>query len=267
LWAVVLRAGRAAVLSHDTAAELSGLVDDPADLIHVTVPTDRRVAPMEGVVVHYSARAGPALQPGPELPRTRIHETVVDLTQTARRPEQAISWITTACARRLTTPDRILAALADRKKVRWRRLLTAVVDDTATGCQSVLERRYLHDVEQAHALPKGRRQAVLSVGKSRRYEDVRYDEYRTSVELDGRAAHPEDRRWIDRRRDNEAAANGDRVLRFGWHEVCTPCASALQAARALRAGGWRGRPRRCRRPDCMIPKTFRTYSYKKSTGS
>jgi hypothetical protein len=267
LWAVVLRAGRGAALSHQTAAELAALVDEPASVIHVTVPGSRRVRPMRGVVIHCSSHVGLAVHPGLDLPRTRIEETVVDLTQTARGPDEAIGWITGACSRRLTTPDRILAVLRGRKKLRWRRLLSAVVDDTAAGCHSVLERWYLRDVERAHALPKGRRQALRQVGKARRYEDVRYDDYRATVELDGRAPHPDDRRWLDQRRDNEAAAAGDRVLRFGWRDVCHPCVPALQTARALRAGGWRGRPKRCRRPDCVIPKTFGGNNRKNSSGS
>jgi len=44
LWAAVLRAGRGAVLSHQTAAELWGLADAPNSLIHVTIPSDRRVS-------------------------------------------------------------------------------------------------------------------------------------------------------------------------------------------------------------------------------
>src|SRR5271169_538667 len=37
LWAAVLRAGPGAVLSHETAAEVHGLVDKPSRVIHVTV--------------------------------------------------------------------------------------------------------------------------------------------------------------------------------------------------------------------------------------
>ncbi|HEY6311195.1 MAG TPA: type IV toxin-antitoxin system AbiEi family antitoxin domain-containing protein, partial [Streptosporangiaceae bacterium] len=43
LWAAVLRAGNGAVLSHQTAAELHGLIDAPAESIFVTVPSTRRI--------------------------------------------------------------------------------------------------------------------------------------------------------------------------------------------------------------------------------
>ncbi len=52
------------------------------------------------------------------------------------------------------------------------------------------------------------------------------------------------RRKLRRRRllDNEAAADGHRTLPYGRGDVVTPCATAIRVARALRAGGWTGRP-------------------------
>jgi very-short-patch-repair endonuclease len=78
---------------------------------------------------------------------------------------------------------------------------------------------------------------VQKSGGARRYEDVRYDEYASVVELDGSATHPEEVRRRDRLRDNESAATGTRVLRYGWVDVGRPCATAVQVAHALRAGG------------------------------
>ena len=56
LWAALLRAGPAAVLSHQTAAELNGFLAAPAPLIHVTVPSGGQVAAIPGVRLHYSRR-------------------------------------------------------------------------------------------------------------------------------------------------------------------------------------------------------------------
>jgi hypothetical protein len=55
LWAAVLRAGPGAVLSHLTAADLHGLLDPPAELIFVTVPSTRRIS-VPGLVVRTSER-------------------------------------------------------------------------------------------------------------------------------------------------------------------------------------------------------------------
>lgn len=253
LWAAVLRAGRGAVLSHGTAGELQGLVDRPSDPVRLTVPADRRISAVPGIVVHLSARAAAARHPTRLPPQTRIEETVLDLAQRADTLDDALGWLARACGRRLTTADRIRKAIGRRAKLRWRTELLAALDDTADGCHSLLELRYLRDVERAHGLPTGVRQAVRPRRGGRWYDDVAYDAWRTRVELDGRAAHPPDRRWRDTHRDNAAAAVGETTLRYGWTDVTrTPCATAHQVAQVLRHHGWPSQPRPCG-PNCPIP--------------
>src|SRR5579862_1585227 len=55
LWAALLRAGPEAVLSHQTAAERHGLIDEPSPVISITVPAARhpgRWMKIPGVVIH-----------------------------------------------------------------------------------------------------------------------------------------------------------------------------------------------------------------------
>jgi very-short-patch-repair endonuclease len=252
LWAAVLRVGGAAVLSHESAAEAIGLVDDPQTPIHVTVPPGRRVLSFRGVTVHQSNRAVLARHPLRLPPQTRIEETVVDLIQSCSRLSDALGWITRACGRRLTRPERIALVIDARKKVRWRADLLAAVTDVGAGAQSPLELRYLRNVERAHGLPRACRQrAVLRPG-GRFYDDVRYEPFGVVVELDGRAAHPDEARWRDMRRDNVSVLDGRRVLRYGWADVAAqPCAVAAQVAQSLRLAGWRGAPHPCG-PTCPM---------------
>ncbi|MEV8516706.1 hypothetical protein, partial [Dactylosporangium sp. NPDC051484] len=70
------------------------------------------------------------------------------------------------------------------------------------------------------------------------FRDVEYAAFDTVVELDGHAYHPGEHRRRDRLRDNESATEGCRTLRYGWTDVAAPCSTAVQVARALRAGGW-----------------------------
>jgi very-short-patch-repair endonuclease len=66
------------------------------------------------------------------------------------------------------------------------------------------------------------------------YRDVRYPQWKTIVELDGREAHPPDEKFRDLRRDNRAAIAGDASLRYGWRDVAgDPCAVAAQVALLL----------------------------------
>ncbi|GFJ86471.1 hypothetical protein [Phytohabitans rumicis] len=207
LWAVLLRAGPGAVLSHHTAAELAGLV--PAqDPVHVTLPPSRRVARIPGVVVHVSRAAGAGRHPTRVPAQTRVEETVVDLTQSARDLDEAIGWLARACGQRLTTAARLSEAFGARFRVRWRTELTAALRDVADGCHSVLEMRYLRRVERAHGLPRSTRQRARRRPGGRWYDDVYYAEYQVVVEVDGRAAHPDERRWRDMERDNAGVAAG-----------------------------------------------------------
>ena len=240
LWAVALVSGPDAVLSHETAAELAGLVTAPNDEVHVSVPLARRVTSRPGIIVHRSMYAlpHPVLRPS----RTRIEDTVIDLTQTAAHLEVAAGWLVRGVAARLTTAARLLDVIGTRPRVRWRRELIAVLADVSEGCHSMLELRYLHRVERAHALPRGRRQHR----RGRWFDDVDYAEFGVSVELDGRAAHPAELAFRDHRRDNAAVLTGSRVLRYGYADVARrPCAVAAEVAAVLRAAGWRDRPRGC----------------------
>src|SRR6266851_8391675 len=117
LWAAVLHAGPGAVLSHQTAAEMQGLSDEPSSLIHVTIPEARRVEPVGGIVIHRSGRVQSARHPVLLPPRTRIEESVLDLVQQATTFDRAFAWAAVACQRRLTRADLIAIAMDDRKKL------------------------------------------------------------------------------------------------------------------------------------------------------
>src|ERR1700760_4422127 len=106
LWAALLWAGAGAVLSHETAAELWGLIDPPGPVIHVTVPPRRNPArggAMAGVVVHRSARDDRIRPRGPGPPRTGIDDTVIDLTQTSATAGEAFTWLGRAIGLRVAT--------------------------------------------------------------------------------------------------------------------------------------------------------------------
>src|ERR1700683_1039040 len=251
LWAAVLRAGRGAILSHQTAAELHGLIDSRTETIYVTVPSDRRIT-TPGIGIRLSARAAEATQPGREPPRTTVEETVLDLAQLARTLDDACGWITRACGKRLTTEQKLRTALAMRKKMRWRTELYDVLAAAGDGIHSVLEYRYLRDVERAHGLPRSRHQVRVVIGGRVVYRDAYYDKYKLAVELDGRNAHPDDDRWRDNQRDVLAGTQGVQTCRYTWRDVYShPCETAARQAQILRRRGWQGTPKPCS-ADCPV---------------
>jgi hypothetical protein len=252
LWAAVLRVGQDAMLSHHTAAELARLADQPRELLHVTVPADRRVQAIPGLVIHRCEYTGRTRHPSLLPPRTRIEDTVLDLAGLATSFDDACGWVTRACGRRLTTEERLRAAMAARGRMRWRNQLTELLGDPCTGVHSVLEYRYLTGVERAHRLPRSARQVRVVSGGRVRYRDAVYARFLVVVELDGRMAHPGESRWLDIRRDNAAAADGGLTLRYGWADVTDRrCRTAAEVARVLVQRGWTGTPHPCH-PGCPL---------------
>lgn len=247
LWAVLLFAGRGAVLSHETAAELQGLADRPAAGIHVTIPAGRRVRAVPGVYIHRSARVFQAASVHDDPPRTILEETVLDLTTAAATFDDVCGWVTRAISRELTDETRLRAAMADRKRLRWRVELDGLITAAVTGDHSVLEYRYTRDVEQAHGLPEPDRQVpFLSRDGRRGRRDRIYSAYAVAIELDGQIAHRAEDSWRDKRRDNAAAEAGVESLRYGWQDVRhQACTTAIQVAKVLRNHGWEGQARPC----------------------
>jgi hypothetical protein len=250
LWAAVLRAGPWALLSHETAAELDGLLDKRTKLIHVTVPEPRHRPPVAGIMIHRSSRAIGFRQQGRLPPRTMTEETVLDLAQAATSFDEVISLLARACQRGLTKPFLISDTLGRRARMRWRAEIELALRDVASGVHSPLEHRYVRDVERAHGLPTPERQAQAQQHSQVIYRDARYREYGVAVELDGRASHPDEQRWQDKHRDNASAAAGIVTLRYGWADVTErSCETAREVATVLGSRGWKGRLRPCG-PGC-----------------
>lgn len=253
LWAAVLRSGPGAVLSHQTAAELHRLTDKFNPIIHVTVPTGRRVRGAADLRIHRSNRIGAARHPALLPPRTRIEETVIDLTQASRTFDEAFHWLCQACGGRLTTAGHLRTALSQRKKVRYRGEMIAALVTIAEGVHSNLEYHYVQDIERAHHLPVASRQAKLILGACHCYLDNLYRDFGVGVELDGQAAHRIQDRWRDVHRDNALTGLGIITLRYNWADITErACEVTTEIATVLRNRGWKGIPRSCG-PGCALP--------------
>jgi very-short-patch-repair endonuclease len=259
LWAALRRVGQDAMLSHETAAEVHGLIDRPASRIHITVPPRRRPVQrgsIRGVVIHRSGESRPQLPITWKLPRTRIEDTVLDLIDAAPTFQVAYGWIARAISRDLTTTAMLRAALTTRRRARHRGKLAFALGKSDEGVHSGLELRYARDVERAHGLPSAQRQARRQIDGRTHYRDNWYAEYRVCVELDGPAYHRDEQVWKDKRRDNlNLAEDGAETFRFGPVEVTElACESAAMVAATLARNGWKGATRPCRRPDCALRK-------------
>jgi hypothetical protein len=248
LWAAVLYGGTGAVLSHQTAAGFQRIVDNHGPLIHLTVPPGRRVAPQESLKIHISQRVLPDRRfPPGVLPQTLVDDTLLDLIDGAETFDEVCALVTRVFGRQLTSEGRLRATAHMRKRLRWRSDVDALITEAAHGTHSLLEYHYDRGVESAHGLPRSKRQRPYTKPDgSKGFRDRLYEQYRVVVELDGAFAHPEERRWADRERDNHAATLRQQTLRFGWKHVRHhACYTAATTAIVLRNHGWRGSAKRC----------------------
>ena len=247
LWAAVLYAGRGAVLSHETAAELHDLADRPSAEIHVSIPGMRKVSAVLGVRIHRSASGlrAPSVDDGP--PCTNVTETVLDLVAAAQTFDDVCGWVSRAISRELTDEQRLRAAMTRRGRLRWRADLDPLIAAALSGDHSVLELLYTRKVERPHGLPEPDRQVSFTSSDGRRgRRDRVYAQFGVVVELDGRLAHRAEDSWRDKERDNAAVEAGMEPLRYGWRHVRQyACATAVQVAKILGAHGWTERPEPC----------------------
>lgn len=220
------------------------------DLIHIAVDRDRsHFETPEGVVTHRLARLDSRVQWNLSPPRVRIEDTLIDLADQATSDWAAISRLADAVQARLTTAERLLALATDRKRMRRRSFLAAVLADIAEGSCSLLEHGYLTRVELPHGLPVAARQVRASV-RGTIYRDVLYAEFGLAVELDGRLFHDSAQaRDRDLDRDLDAAVAGLDTRRLGWGQVFDrACETAAKLGAVLQRRGWAGTPTAC--PGC-----------------
>lgn len=260
-WAAVLACwpaaldGPSALRAHEGPGRQGTRDSDP---IHVVVANDRRIAPPDGVRLRRSRRFNDAVQADLSPPRMRYEHVIIDLADRAPDSLTSVSILADACGGRRTTADRLRRHLDGLARVRQRSWIAAILDDVATGTCSVLEHRYLTDVERPHGLPRGLRQVVGYDESGRRmFRDVVYGRkrprrWRMLVELDGRLGHSSTRdRDRDMERDLDAALDGDDTVRLGYGQVfLRPCRTAAKLARLMQRMGWDGEFQPC--PRCPI---------------
>jgi len=244
----LLYAGPGAMWSHQTAATQQGLLrGEEAAWVDVTVPAGRRVARQPGVRIHRARGAETRLLAGVVPPRVTPAHAVVDMLAAARAPDQALGLVADCCQTGRVQLADVVMALAHRP-TRWGSLVTGAAMTTLPGSDSLLEVKYVRNVERRHLLPSGGRQRHLGSDVS----DCTYDDFGVTIELDGRLHLIAGRRWRDMRKDNRSALRGELTLRYGWYDVHNrPCEMAAQVVAVLRRRGFTGAVRRCS-PGCPV---------------
>ncbi|GAA1588727.1 type IV toxin-antitoxin system AbiEi family antitoxin domain-containing protein [Kribbella karoonensis] len=231
LLAALLYAGPEAAWSHYSAAEQLGLIKpDPDRPVYVTIPEYRRVRPQSGLVIrrdeHWAERLA-----GVAPPRRTPADAVLDIVGITPSPDKAAAVIAEACQSGRVGAEDLLHALANRRRLRHRGSLRPIIADVVAGSHSLLELRYLRDVERRHGLPRGQRQRAVDGTVT----DVHYAGSGLNVELDGRLHLVPHQRWRDLDRDNRATLRTEATLRYGWFDITNrACDAAVQVLQVLR---------------------------------
>lgn len=250
--AALLHVGSPSALYGVSAGHAWGLVNRSDDPIEVAVPVGRSGRPRDGITIvrsrHFDERVDPAAWPH----RVTAAHTVFDLCA-GQTLDRSVALMAKAQQLRLCTPEQLLRALESRPRQSGRALLLEALGDVGAGVESAAEYRYVRDVERAHRLPVGDRQAPAP---GQRHRDSAYDEVKVVVEVDGRLGHEG---WaaqaVDRRRDLDGAVTGWLTVRPTWLEVAhAPCGLAVDLDAIFRSRGWSGRAVPCRRRGCLVAR-------------
>ncbi|HXQ89162.1 MAG TPA: DUF559 domain-containing protein [Solirubrobacterales bacterium] len=232
--AAILAAGEGAVLSHRSAARLWGFIPRAAEWVDVTCPPGR-VVRREGIVAHESLVAGDEKEVIDGIPVTSPFRTIFDLAAVASKRELERAWHE-AEVRQLT--DRVsLPMLLERYPGRrgTRTLRELLGSGEPLGItRSDFEEAFLALID-AHALPRPRMNADLSLRGRFIEVDALWERHRLAVELDSRGVHGTKKRFeSDRQRDRVLVAEGYRTMRVTWQQLKDePGAIAIDLRSAL----------------------------------
>lgn len=237
----LLRGGPTSVVGGSAALHLLGLQQGAPETITVWVPSTA-TPPMvvRGWTVVF--RRGHRQSMGNPR-RTTVEDALLD-SAVELDADSLVAVVARSFSERRSTPDRLLASLSRRQRLRHRQTVEDLCSVAGRGIESVLEWRYQERVERRHRLPTPERQVGLQAGTR---VDGLYREFGLVIELDGRRFHDVSKDMV---RDNRhVLLHRVDTLRYGWHAVTTdPCAVAAQVAQALTARGWKGHLRLC--PNC-----------------
>ena len=146
-----------AALHRESALEAHGMTRDRTSpgtdrTIHLLVDRERRIVPPPGVTVERVADRASWVQANRRPPRAELDYALLK-TAADRTEADAIGLLSDAVHQGLTTPPRLLEVIARLPRLPRRALLGEVLADVAAGTRSVLEQRYLRDVERATGSP------------------------------------------------------------------------------------------------------------------
>jgi hypothetical protein len=241
-----------AALTGESALVAHGVRNIAATGVNVAIDATRRVRSRPAIEVTRLARFATQTHWQRLPPRIRLESAAVQVASRRWKTHgeaAAVALLSDICQQQRSTPARLLAAVEAHGRLDGRAFLRTVLDDVACGAYSVLERRYLTQVERPHGLPRAIRQGRFASPVRAGFRDVHYTSQQLVLELDGRLGHEwAADQWADLERDLVSVIDGQLTVRLGWGPVSSPCRLAVMIGQLLIARGWTGPVLRC--PSC-----------------
>jgi len=231
--------GDGATISHRAAGKLRRLAGFDKDLVELTVPPQRRGGGPG--MVHRSPLAAADVDVINGIPVTKVARTLIDVAAVVHRDvvEEALD---DALRRGLVSIGLLRRRLREvggrggrRGVTVMRKLIEARVDEGVP--QSVLETRILRILKSSRLPEPVLQHRVLEAGRTIAVVDFAFPSLRVGIETDGYRWHSGLARWRkDRRRGNELAGLGWRVIHITWDELQNQPAQVVASIRRVLAG-------------------------------
>jgi very-short-patch-repair endonuclease len=231
--AAVLACGDGAVLSHQAAGRLLGILPFGNGLPEVTRPKGWR--PQPGFVQHRSPLSPDEVEVIEGIPVTGLSRTLLDLASILPR-ERLEGALNEADVLGLTDRISVPSLLARYPRRPGTVMLRAIIEDTerARGVtRRELERRFAMTLESTD-LPRPHRNAHVGVAGRFFEVDCLWRAQRLIVELDGGFVHGTWRSSErDRERDRLLMTDGWRVVRITWRQLRDDAPAVIADLRRL----------------------------------
>jgi hypothetical protein len=243
--AALIEVGPGARLGGISALEVDGLTGFDEPRVHIWVPKGhRKQAPTElagEICLHETRRWTTADCVEFGLPRSRRAVATVQAALWARSVRQAALCLVMPVQQRLVRVEEVALELARVRRHAFRSVLTTVIEDIAGGAQSLNEVDFASECRR-RGLPEPNRQVVRRLPGGRVFLDVRWDEYRVAVEVNGAGHDRLDVALRDEVRLVDLQAQGDAAIPLSVLTLRVnpePFFAALH--RLLVARGWQPR--------------------------
>ena len=234
-----------AVVSHESAAQMHGLIVKPSGLPTVTIQ-HRFSNRFPGVIVHESTDLAPHhVVTVNALPTTSSPRTILDVVN-AIGPRALRRLIENSIIRRIVTLDEVRAVFVEvgrRGRPGTAAMRTVLESMTGGLCvpESELERRLETLLREAGLPPPLSQLRPHWLSSIEGRVDFAYADHRLIIECDGRRWHTTQEAFQrDRHRDNLAQIEGWTVLRFTWADVTERPSQVIASIRRVisRTSAW-----------------------------